>query len=54
MIEQPITINSNGTVYQVKELMKNNKIGGILVKNDNDKLIGIITKRDLFFEYDDK
>ena len=54
MIEQPITINSDGTVYQVKELMRNNKIGGILVKNDNDKLIGIITKRDLFFEYDDK
>jgi len=53
MIEQPITIKPEGSVFQVKELMSNHKIGGILVVNDDYKLLGIVTKRDLFFEYDD-
>ena len=53
MIEQPITINQDGKIGQVKELMAVHRIGGILVKDDSNKLLGIITKRDLFFEYDD-
>ena len=53
MIEDPVTINQDGTVGQVKDLMLSNKIGGILVKDNSNKLLGIITKRDLFFEYTD-
>ena len=53
MIEKPVTINQDGTVGQVKDLMSSNKIGGILVKDNSNKLLGIITKRDLFFEYTD-
>ena len=54
MIDQPVTIGQDGNVGQVKELMSLHKIGGILVKDDLNKLLGIITKRDLFFEYNDK
>ncbi len=54
MIDQPVTISQDGNVGQVKELMSLHKIGGILVKDDLNKLLGIITKRDLFFEYNDK
>ena len=53
VIEQPITIGKEGTVGQVKELMSLHKIGGIIVKENSNKLLGIVTKRDLFFEYDD-
>ena len=53
VIEQPITIGKEGTVGQVKELMSLHKIGGIIVKDNSNKLLGIVTKRDLFFEYDD-
>ena len=52
VIEQPITIGKEGTVGQVKELMSLHKIGGIIVKENSNKLLGIVTKRDLFFEYD--
>ena len=53
VIEQPITIGKEGAVGQVKELMSLHKIGGIIVKDNSNKLLGIVTKRDLFFEYDD-
>ena len=53
VIEQPITIGKEGTVGQIKELMLLHKIGGIIVKENSNKLLGIVTKRDLFFEYDD-
>ena len=53
VIEQPITIGKEGTVGQVKELMSLHKIGGIIVKDSFNKLLGIVTKRDLFFEYED-
>ncbi|MCH2380707.1 MAG: IMP dehydrogenase, partial [Nitrososphaerales archaeon] len=54
VIEQPITIGREGTVGQVKELMSLHKIGGIIVKDNSNKLLGIVTKRDLFFEYEDE
>lgn len=53
VIEQPITIGKEGTVGQVKDLMSLHKIGGIIVKDNSNKLLGIVTKRDLFFEYED-
>ena len=50
MIIDPITVKKDATVFDAKELMKQYKIGGIPVVDDNDKLIGIITNRDLRFE----
>ena len=36
MIDQPVTIDQNGNVGQVKELMALHKIGGILVKDTSN------------------
>jgi IMP dehydrogenase len=50
MILDPITLKENALVGDALRLMKENKIGGIPVINDNNILTGIITNRDLRFE----
>ncbi len=50
MIIEPITIGRNGTVGEAHKLMKDYKIGGIPVVDEDKKLIGIVTNRDLRFE----
>lgn len=52
MIYDPITIKAEGTVADALTLMKENRIGGIPVVDDNNKLIGIVTNRDLRFQTD--
>lgn len=51
MIHDPITIKRNNTVSDALGLMKEYKIGGIPVVDDDNTLIGIVTNRDLRFEY---
>lgn len=50
MIYDPITILADGTVGDAMALMRENKIGGIPVIDDQRKLIGIVTNRDLRFQ----
>jgi IMP dehydrogenase len=50
MILDPITIREDGTIAEAINLMQEYKIGGIPVVNDERKLIGIVTNRDLRFE----
>jgi len=50
MITNPITILKNGTVSDALNLMKEFRIGGIPVVDENGHLIGIVTNRDLRFE----
>jgi IMP dehydrogenase len=52
MIIDPITIKKDGTVADALHLMKEYKIGGIPVVDNNHKLVGIVTNRDLRFEKD--
>ncbi|MDP3312602.1 IMP dehydrogenase [Lutibacter sp.] len=52
MILEPITVTKDATVLTVKTLMREYGIGGIPVIDENGKLIGIITNRDLRFEGD--
>ena len=52
MILEPITVKKEETVLTAKNLMSEYSIGGIPVVDDNEKLIGIITNRDLRFEND--
>ena len=52
MILDPVTINVGGLVGDALELMKEFNIGGIPVTNDQNKLVGIVTNRDLRFERD--
>lgn len=50
MILDPITLHVDATVADAEAIMKENKIGGIPVVDQNDKLLGIVTNRDLRFE----
>ena len=50
MIYDPITITPNKAVKDALALMKEYKIGGIPVVDENKILIGIVTNRDLRFE----
>ena len=52
MILEPVTITKEETVLRAKSLMREYGIGGIPVVDKNEKLIGIITNRDLRFESD--
>jgi len=52
MILNPVTANANQLVDDVLKLMMKYKISGIPVVDENGKLIGIITNRDLRFEPD--
>ncbi len=49
MIYDPIVIKSDALVADALALMSQNRIGGIPVVDDNRKLIGIVTNRDLRF-----
>lgn len=50
MILDPVTLIASATVQDAKNMMAEYKIGGIPVVDENRKLIGIITNRDLRFE----
>lgn len=52
MIYDPITISRNQTVGEALRLMHDNHIGGIPVVDADNKLIGIVTNRDLRFQED--
>lgn len=50
LIVDPITLTPDATIGEALNLMKENKIGGIPIIDKTDKLIGILTNRDLRFE----
>jgi IMP dehydrogenase len=52
MIIDPVTLHENARVGDALSIMKEYKIGGIPVVTDTNKLVGIITNRDLRFEKD--
>lgn len=52
MIYDPVTIKKGSTVRDALNMMAEYHIGGIPVVDDNKKLLGIVTNRDLRFEQD--
>lgn len=50
MIIDPVTLHENALVGDALQIMKEYKIGGIPVVSDANRLVGIITNRDLRFE----
>ena len=52
MIVNPVTLSSSKTIKEAKEVMSLYKISGLPVV-ENEKLIGIITNRDIRFETDE-
>jgi IMP dehydrogenase len=53
MILHPVTVNATQIVGDVIQLMTKYRISGIPVVDDQQRLIGIITNRDLRFEPDE-
>jgi IMP dehydrogenase len=50
MILDPITISPHDTVSDARDKMSHYSIGGIPVVDESDKLVGIVTNRDVRFE----
>ncbi len=50
MIRNPITLMPNKTIAEALEIMKKYRISGIPIVDGNNKLVGILTNRDLRFE----
>jgi IMP dehydrogenase len=50
LILDPVTLHANATIGEALRLMKENSIGGIPIIDENKKLVGILTNRDLRFE----
>jgi IMP dehydrogenase len=50
MILDPVTLNADARVIDALNLMKEYSIGGIPVTDNRQKLVGIVTNRDLRFE----
>ena len=50
MIKDPITLQKENTIDDALSLMKENRIGGIPITDSSNKLVGIITNRDLRFQ----
>ncbi len=53
MILDPVTLPETALVADAKKMMADFRIGGIPIVNDDKKLMGIITNRDLRFEKND-
>ncbi len=50
MIVDPITMRPRDKIYQALELMRKYKISGLPITDENNKLLGILTNRDIRFE----
>lgn len=50
MIVDPITINEDARIGLAKQLMDKYNISGVVVVDKNNRLIGILTNRDIIFE----
>lgn len=47
MTKDLITITPDGSIYDCAKLMKTNEISSVVVKNQYNKLVGVVTKTDL-------
>jgi len=54
LILDPITLPETATIGDALKLMRDNRIGGIPIVDNNGRLVGILTNRDLRFETDVK
>lgn len=50
IIRDPITLSPEASVAEARRLMRDNRIGGIPIVDAKNKLVGILTNRDMRFE----
>ena len=53
IVDKPITMTETHTVGEVKQIVDDTGTGGILILDKNERLIGIVSTRDLLFENDE-
>jgi IMP dehydrogenase len=53
VVDKPLTLRDGSTVGDVKRVVDETGTGGILILDGKDKLVGIVSTRDLLFEEDD-
>lgn len=54
MIQDPVTLRKDNTVGDAQSTMREYSIGGIPIVDESNKLVGIVTNRDLRFEHNYK
>ncbi len=47
IVENPYSVAHSATVTQAKQLMEQYEVGGLVVTNGGNKLVGLVTKRDV-------
>lgn len=52
MVDKPITMTESNTVGDVKQVVDETGTGGILILDQDERLVGIVSTRDLLFEDD--
>ena len=52
IIYDPVTITPDTPIFEAEKIMHEYKIGGLPVVDENNKLLGILTNRDMRFEKD--
>lgn len=52
IVDKPLTLRETNTVGDVKQVVEETGTGGILILDKDEKLIGIVSTRDLLFEND--
>jgi IMP dehydrogenase len=50
VVDNPITLKTSDTVGDVKRIVEETYTGGIVILDDSEKVVGIVTTRDLLFE----
>lgn len=50
MIVDPITMRPHNKIFEAKEVMRKFRISGLPITDENNKLLGIMTNRDIRFE----
>jgi IMP dehydrogenase len=53
IVDRPITLTEEHTIGDIKRIVDETSTGGILILDQNNKLIGIVSTRDILFENDD-
>jgi IMP dehydrogenase len=53
IVDKPITLTVSHTVGAMKKIVEETYTGGILILDEREHLVGIVTTRDLLFEEDD-
>lgn len=53
IVDSPITLRETSTIGDARTLVSDTGTGGLLIVNDKNVLLGIVTTRDLLFEKDD-